>query len=389
MRVIISQSTRDMNAEEMAKARTEVISMLDEQGHEVWGEEKLRENIPIGVDQDLWRLGRRLQAMAEADAVYFMDGWEKDRGCRLEYEACRLYGKIPMNNHEFGILDFLEFARRYSPEALDEDHARCQICGAQGALPYGMYVKVKVSGLGYWKFNERIIFLCEAHKKLAQEREVKYLEPNLCAPGFGCITQPWPKMSPKMRFIIYNLAKNMVEGYEARWGKNRCTKEKSYDSALSDALECKELFPVVFLNKVILRHKVITTFVRNSAYCVKGRFTYIEDSNELINNSIVVVEASSASKLKEWTFTCGQKTATIIPGEKCRVAKDQRRYVNEASRLFITLRDSVNQGELKLGYIGQLEEVSYKLDSNGRYEIINFNKLPIASSYAIAWSAIF
>ena len=98
MRVMISQPTQGMSEEEMAKARMEVVSMLDEQGHEVWGEEISRDNILSGVNQDLWQLGRRLQAMAEADAVYFMDDWEKDRECRLEYEACRLYGKIPMNN---------------------------------------------------------------------------------------------------------------------------------------------------------------------------------------------------------------------------------------------------------------------------------------------------
>lgn len=92
MRVMISQPITGTSAEEMAKARMEVVSMLDEQGHEVWGEETRREYIPTGVNQDLWQLGRRFQAMAGADAVYFMDGWEKDRGCRLEYEVCEKYG---------------------------------------------------------------------------------------------------------------------------------------------------------------------------------------------------------------------------------------------------------------------------------------------------------
>ena len=220
MRVMISQPVTDTSTEEMAKARAEVISMLDGQGHEVWGEEIRRKNIPAGLSQELWQLGQRLQAMVGADAVYFMDGWEKDRGCRLEYEACRLYGKIPMNNFEFEIMGFMEFARRYYPEALDEEHARCQICGAKRAFPYGMFVMVKAGESGYWKFNERIIFLCEAHKDLAQEREVKYLEPNMCAQRFGGLTQPWSKMSPKKRYIIYRMAQNLVEGYEAKWDQS-------------------------------------------------------------------------------------------------------------------------------------------------------------------------
>ncbi len=106
MRVMISQPVTGTSAEEMAKARAGVVSMLNEQGHEVWGEETRREYIPIGVNQDLWQLGRRLQAMAGADAVYFMDGWEKDRGCRLEYEACRAYGIKIFPNEQIPLAKF-------------------------------------------------------------------------------------------------------------------------------------------------------------------------------------------------------------------------------------------------------------------------------------------
>ena len=94
MRVMISQPVTDISAEEMAKARAEVITMLDEQRHEIWGEEISRENVQEGVNQDLWDLGRRLQVMAGADAVYFMDGWEKDRRCRLENEVGRFPGQL-------------------------------------------------------------------------------------------------------------------------------------------------------------------------------------------------------------------------------------------------------------------------------------------------------
>lgn len=31
------------------------------------------------------------------DAVYFMEGWDKARRCRIEYEACTFYGKITIN----------------------------------------------------------------------------------------------------------------------------------------------------------------------------------------------------------------------------------------------------------------------------------------------------
>lgn len=39
----------------------------------------------------LWFLGKSLELMADADVVYFAEGWQKARGCRLEYECARAY----------------------------------------------------------------------------------------------------------------------------------------------------------------------------------------------------------------------------------------------------------------------------------------------------------
>lgn len=49
------------------------------------------ETPPEGDNQALWYLGKSLQAIAGVDAVYFMEGWDKARGCRIEYEACVTY----------------------------------------------------------------------------------------------------------------------------------------------------------------------------------------------------------------------------------------------------------------------------------------------------------
>lgn len=35
--------------------------------------------------------GKSLELMADADVVYFAEGWQKARGCRLEYECARAY----------------------------------------------------------------------------------------------------------------------------------------------------------------------------------------------------------------------------------------------------------------------------------------------------------
>ena len=38
-------------------------------------------------------LGKSISLMAEADAIYFCDGWEGARGCRIEHEVATQYVK--------------------------------------------------------------------------------------------------------------------------------------------------------------------------------------------------------------------------------------------------------------------------------------------------------
>ena len=45
-----------------------------------------------GDAMGLWYLGQSLCKLAEADAVFFADGYENFRGCRLERECAREYG---------------------------------------------------------------------------------------------------------------------------------------------------------------------------------------------------------------------------------------------------------------------------------------------------------
>lgn len=40
----------------------------------------------------LWHLGRSIQQLAEADYIYFCDGWEKAKGCNIEYQIALSYG---------------------------------------------------------------------------------------------------------------------------------------------------------------------------------------------------------------------------------------------------------------------------------------------------------
>ena len=38
-------------------------------------------------------LGRSIELLADADVVYFAKGWEKARGCLIEYQVAKTYGK--------------------------------------------------------------------------------------------------------------------------------------------------------------------------------------------------------------------------------------------------------------------------------------------------------
>ena len=48
------------------------------------------QDAPEGA-KPLWFLGKSLELMADADVVYFAEGWQKARGCQLEYECARAY----------------------------------------------------------------------------------------------------------------------------------------------------------------------------------------------------------------------------------------------------------------------------------------------------------
>lgn len=40
----------------------------------------------------LWYLGEAVKKLGDCDACYFVKGWLKHKGCRAEYEICKLYG---------------------------------------------------------------------------------------------------------------------------------------------------------------------------------------------------------------------------------------------------------------------------------------------------------
>lgn len=40
----------------------------------------------------LWFLGKSLELLSTADVVYFADGWQDYRGCKIEHDCAEAYG---------------------------------------------------------------------------------------------------------------------------------------------------------------------------------------------------------------------------------------------------------------------------------------------------------
>ena len=51
------------------------------------------ENAPADEDIAIYMLSQSIRYIGKVDALYFMKGWEKARGCKVEHEVAVEYGK--------------------------------------------------------------------------------------------------------------------------------------------------------------------------------------------------------------------------------------------------------------------------------------------------------
>lgn len=96
MRIMISQPMNGLTREEIESNRARVVEVLVSQGHEIV-DSYIAEDTPPNSNEGLLCLGKSFVIMSSVDAVFFMDGFEKARGCWMEFEACIKYG-IPVLN---------------------------------------------------------------------------------------------------------------------------------------------------------------------------------------------------------------------------------------------------------------------------------------------------
>lgn len=92
MKVFLSHPTHGLTEEEIMSIRDSAYYYL----RSIYGNIEIIDNLRMYEAPKnsgrLWHLGRSIQQMEEADAIYFCEGWENARGCLIERQVAEKYG---------------------------------------------------------------------------------------------------------------------------------------------------------------------------------------------------------------------------------------------------------------------------------------------------------
>lgn len=88
MKAMISQPMRGKTNKEIRTIRNYIMNKLKESGFEF-----IDTLFDFGDKPAVFYLAKSIEAMSEADVVIFTPDWEQARGCRIEFEVAKAYGK--------------------------------------------------------------------------------------------------------------------------------------------------------------------------------------------------------------------------------------------------------------------------------------------------------
>ena len=88
MKVMISQPMRGKTKEEILAVRNYIKEVLVGSDFEV-----INTLFDFGDKPAIFYLAKSIEAMVEDDVVIFAPDWEQARGCRIEFELAKAYGK--------------------------------------------------------------------------------------------------------------------------------------------------------------------------------------------------------------------------------------------------------------------------------------------------------
>ena len=92
MKVMISQPMRGKTEEQIRNERVELVERLKEEGHEVV--DTVFDDFKNGQNTPLHYLAKSIEFLANVDCLVCMPGCEKARGCRIEEQCAKEYGKF-------------------------------------------------------------------------------------------------------------------------------------------------------------------------------------------------------------------------------------------------------------------------------------------------------
>lgn len=99
MKVMISQPMRGKTNKQIREERKKVIETLENKSYEVI-DTIISEDAPKDCDKAIYYLSKSIEFIGQVDCVYFMKGWEKARGCKIEHQVAVEYSKKIMYEGE-------------------------------------------------------------------------------------------------------------------------------------------------------------------------------------------------------------------------------------------------------------------------------------------------
>ena len=91
MKIMISQPMKGKTNEQIREERKALVESLEREGHQVI--DTIFDKAPADEDIAIYMLSQSIRFIGKVDAVYFMKGWEKARGCCIEHEVAVQYGR--------------------------------------------------------------------------------------------------------------------------------------------------------------------------------------------------------------------------------------------------------------------------------------------------------
>lgn len=89
MKIFISQPMRDLSEEEIKADRKRAIEKVKT----IYGDDvEIIDSYNNKYQKPLICLAKSIELLATADIAYFCKGWNKARGCRIEYMCANDYG---------------------------------------------------------------------------------------------------------------------------------------------------------------------------------------------------------------------------------------------------------------------------------------------------------